>query len=158
MNDLPLKDFEKLKGQNAGAFSNVPQDYFDELPGKIMSGIAGQPERTEKRIGSFSIIGIAAGILALISFSIFLFYQHGHENSDRQLADNKTNTTILKDSTSDTKAAEKEPAADIVELKDTTPIPVPIDTLFTNDLFDELNDIPLEALLQFLDDSEEFEF
>ncbi|MBE0640184.1 MAG: hypothetical protein IH598_16845 [Bacteroidales bacterium] len=149
---------ENLKGRHADAFADIPANYFEDLPGKIMAGIEEHKDQSGKSLGRYTRFGIAAGFLVLIGLSVFLFFRDGNGSSSQQITERIKEVVVPEDTT-----------AGIVDLKDQLALVVPYDTNFnpdeqtveTSEMIDpfaELGEIPLEALMEYLNEWEEFEF
>lgn len=149
---------DRLKGRRAEAFSDIPANYFEDLPGKVMAGIAQQKDQSGKSLGRYTRLGIAAGFLVLFGLSVFLFFRDGNGSSSQQFTERNKEVVVPDDST-----------AEIVDHEDQLALIVPYDTNFnpdeqtveTSEMIDpfaELGEIPLEVLMEYLNEWEEFEF
>ncbi len=155
MNDFKYSKLQDLKGKGADAFRDIPSNYFDQLPERI--AVRSDQVRRKRRALVITISGIAAGWLIILGF-ILSFWMQSHEgNMKHRLADG-VNEYILQepmDETADESLVSKSEAhsADIDYADENK-------NLFfeTADLFDELDDIPLEVIVEYIIKYDEFEF
>jgi hypothetical protein len=163
MNDLPNKIFSEFKGKQSEAFSGVPEKYFEQLPVKINSRIRLKQKQRRQQLKIYTVSGIAAGLLIILGFSLFLVLQNPDNNTGRQVAENAGSVLVMKDSLlKDTLTAVKSNGGDAEsEISDSA---TPTDEhdkkkyAMQSDLFDELDAIPIEVIFEYLDKHDEFEF
>ncbi|NOU47050.1 MAG: hypothetical protein HOO86_08315 [Bacteroidales bacterium] len=141
------KEFEKLKGAKSGAFHDIPEGYFDDLPKNIMQSIE---DVSNKKRQHNPVYAIAAVFILMLSVVGLWFYQL---NPSR----NNANPIALN--------VHKQPNSldDTVKL---SKLSLPNDTITTNKSngkrieSDSLlfNAITVEDIQQYLIEMEEFEF
>jgi len=152
MNDLNKNRLDELKSRNPGVFQDVPPGYFDQLPDAIMEKVQGKAHPKGKRLSGYYIFGIAAGILLLLGLTFVFLTLNRTENTAIQLTENQTPATVLLDTVenNETIIETTEPATTVTLSKE--------DPVIEEDPLNELEEIPLEALLDYLDEIDEFGF
>jgi len=111
----------------------------------------------------YTVSGIAAGLLIILGFSLFLVLQNPDNNTGRQVAENAGSVLVMKDSLlKDTLTATESTDGDAVsEVSDSATQTDEHDKnkqARQSDLFDELDAIPIEVIFEYLDKHDEFEF
>mgnify|MGYP000973873801 CR=1 FL=1 len=152
MNDLNKNRLDELKSRNPGVFQDVPPGYFDQLPDAIMEKVQGKAHPKGNRISGYYIIGIAATLLLLLGLTFVFLNQKSNENAAIQLTENQMPVTVLIDSADNPESTmENAEVLPQVTLKESDPLP-------TDDPLEDLEEIPLEALLDYLNEIDEFGF
>lgn len=157
MNDLSEHKLENLKGRHADAFADIPANYFGELPEKVTAKIHQQKKVPLRRTSRFVKTGIAAIILLLIGLSVFLLLQTRSDNHNPQIAENNTVVTH-QDSLTESEMEENDDTTLISEVIGNPGEPSANHEVEPDDPFAELDEIPLEALLEYVNELDEFEF
>lgn len=155
MNDLSNHKLENLKGNHADAFADIPANYFEELPEKVIAVIYQQKKVPLRTISWFVKTGIAAVILLLIGLSVFLLLETKNDSHNPQLAEN---IVVVTQQDSLTELQENVDTALISEATENPGEPFVNDEIEPVDPFAELDEIPLEALLEYVNELDEFEF
>ncbi len=157
MNDPRHKNNSALKGKRSEAFHGIPESYFDQLPEKVMKGIDQYQKHRKIRLKVFAMAGIAAGFLILIGFSLFLLLQNPGSDSKRQYA-KSNNSLVMKDSMKEVALARDKIKADASDTADLFIGKDRKEAAEESDIFDELDDIPIEVIIEYLYSFDEFEF
>ncbi|HPR58360.1 MAG TPA: hypothetical protein PK915_08325 [Bacteroidales bacterium] len=148
---------EWLKGKKEQIPEPVPKNYFEELPDRVMKKIEAVHQTNHYRTSGKALLKIAAGILILMTLSFFYyFFQIRTESQDEMVAGNSVPITMMKDDTirKDTNDGKK-PIKNIVAKKENFPVDSVPDL---NNIFEELDKIPVETLMNYLNNLDEFEF
>lgn len=152
MNDLNKSGLDKLKGIKANYFQDIPPGYFDQLPEVIMEKALQNPTPVSRRLSSRYIFGIAAALLLLLGLTFVLVNLNRTENIELQLTENQMPATFTTDSAENPETTTETPEAlPVISLKEEEPAT-------EEDPLKELEEIPLEALLDYLDEVDEFGF
>jgi hypothetical protein len=138
------KTMDALKGKNAGAFPDIPEGYFDTLADKTLGNIDKFQNRKKRNYIYWSI---AASLALIVSLSVVLF-RMDHNKLNTTVAENNTTAVVSTDTLKD-RANEKiiSPNDSINESDDED---VDFDALF--------EEVPLDAILDYLNEMDEFEF
>lgn len=163
MNDFRNTNINDLKGKPAEVFTDVPEDYFEKLPEKIISRISIEKKQRAQRLKIYTLSGIAAGLLILLGFSFLIFLHNPDKNAGRQMAKNTGRVMLMKDSllkdiliaagsTDGDTVSENSYSAAQSDAHDNKKY------ITQSDIFDELDAIPVEVIFEYLDKHDEFEF
>jgi len=144
MNKDKTDELAALKGKSAGAFTNIPDDYFETLAGRTAGKIRLDQTRQRKR---FLYPAVAAVLIALVSLSVFLIHFNTVDEK-MPLADNHQFIQPHVDSSK--VSASENPTAANDTIANYNVEDVDFELLF--------NEVPLEAIMQYLNEMDEFEF
>lgn len=154
------KDFKHLQGKGADAFSGIPDNYFQELPDKII----GRPDRKQQQRKAFYLsplfMAAAAGLLILIGLSIVMIVHNNRPELD--FAHHGRVTDSLKEmiarNDSQGNGSMPDTAKPVLRKTENEKEPYQSGDEKPDDIFRELDDIPLEILVEYLIFNEEFNF
>jgi hypothetical protein len=151
--------FEDLRGKGPDAFPGIPENYFKELPDKLVI-----MAREKKVIKPHLFVrpafrAVAAVMLILISISVLLILNT--PGPDKEI--------LVQDQAA---VEHPEPLTEINGIPDSDSSPVDKDTVVItpepslssdpangfDDLFAELDEIPVDVILDYLAEADEFEF
>lgn len=150
------RNFSNLNGRGAGAFPDIPEDYFDKLPERLISQINMREKR--KPVRTFFIYAVAASIVVLIGLAVLLFDRdrHNQDNHMAELHNNTLDTNLdLSESVSDSSGFEVE--TDLSGFQS----PNVLDTSSDDDyekLLASLDDLPSDIILKYLNEIDELGF
>jgi hypothetical protein len=157
MNDLKKHKLHQLKGKGVDVFHDIPVNYFGQLAERVATRSEQYRRRKRVRALAFTISGLAAGWLIILGIMFLFNIQSPEGNLKHQLADG-ANGQHLYDSMEKT----------TVESFHSDTIAFNADGFFidedsnspstTPDLFDELDAIPLEVIMEYIYKHDEFEF
>jgi len=135
---------DELKGKNAGAFADIPDGYFDTLADKTLGNIEKFQIRNKR---NYTYWAVAASLALILSLSALLF-RSSDQTMNTPLAENNTTAIV---------------SVDTLDDWDNQKIISPNDSL--NERYDEnidfdalFEEIPLDAILDYLNEMDEFEF
>lgn len=138
------KILDELKGKNAGAFPDIPEGYFETLANKTSQNLEKSQTRKKR---NFTYWAVAASLALILSLSVLLFRMDDHK-INAPIAENNSATAVLPDTLKD-RVNEKNilPNDSINERYDEN---IDFDQLF--------REVPLDAILDYLNEMDEFEF
>jgi hypothetical protein len=157
MNDHQHKGISGLKGKREEAFPDLPKNYFDQLAENVEKRLYQDQKQRTIRIKTFTITGIAAGFLIIFGFSLFLFLQNPDSDAERHYADSNK-VFVMKDSMKETGVVKDGIEADISDTAGLFVGQAGNESAKESDIFDELDDIPDEVIIEYLYSYDEFEF
>jgi hypothetical protein len=151
------EDFKNLKGKNAGAFDGIPENYFRELPDRVLETIGEKQNDTKRFFLKPVFIGMAASLMFLIGFAVVMLYNNQSPEDDLLTANGKpfeVNEMIVYNDTT------PKDLLDSVKLNgqnhEQATLSDPTEDL--DNLFATLDDIPLDVIIEYLIAAEEFSF
>lgn len=151
--------FEDLRGKGTDAFPGIPENYFKELPDKLVV-IAREKKNTRSRLllrPTFR--AVAAVMLILISIGVLLILNIPGQDKeilvqDQPAAEHPEQLTEINGiPDSDISFVEKDT---LVIKPEPSLSSVPADGF--DDLFAELDEIPFDVIIDYLAEADEFEF
>lgn len=147
-----------MQGREAGAFGGIPENYFKELPDKIIGRIDENRQRSKAFYLRPSLMAVAAGLLILIGLGIVMVFQNNRPEMDfahnGKLTDSLAEMIALNNMQDKGLQDTARPVLKNGEEKER--MASGNDNL--DDLFAELDKIPLDILVEYLIFNEEINF